>query len=278
MTNPFYGAITTGALAAPTTSRGQLLRLYPQFTSVLPLFLSGGDDQYDGLQIRLDKRFSSGFQLQSSYAWARNFDNGTNHQNSFDPLADYAVSPQDIRQRFIASYIYALPIGRGRALGSHMSPLADVAFGGWEINGITTLQTGTPLQVTAANTSGLGNPVEYANWSGVDAALHTDIHTRLAHSFNTSNFSQPDPFTLGTSPAYLNDLRAPGLNSTDLSFFKEFGAAERLRLQFRAEAFNVFNHVQFGSPDLGVNDTSFGAITTQANSPRQLQFGLKLLF
>ncbi len=278
VTNPFYGNITTGALAAPTTSRGQLLRLYPQFSSVLPLFFSGGDDQYDGLQIRLDKRFSSGFQLQSSYVWSRNFDDGTNHQNSFDPLADYAVSPQDIRQRFIASYIYALPIGRGRALGGHMSALEDIALGGWEVNGITALQTGVPLQVSATNTSGLGNPTEYANWNGVDATFHTDIHTRLGRSFNTAEFSQPAPFTLGTSPAYLNHLRAPGLDSTDLSLFKEFGAAERLRLQFRAEAFNVFNHVQFGSPDLGVNDASFGAITTQANSPRQLQFGLKLLF
>lgn len=278
--NPFYGAITTGALAATTTSRGQLLKNYPQFTSVLPLFLSGGNDQYDGLQLRLDKRFSYGLQLQSSYVWAKNYDNGTNHQNSFDPMADYAVSSQDMRQRFIASYIYALPIGRGRAFGGHMSPIEDIALGGWEINGITTLQTGTPLQITASNTSGLGNPVEYANWNRQDATLHTDIHTRLNQSFNTADFSQPAPFTLGNGPAYYDTLRAPGFNNTDFSVFKEFGAAERLRLQFRAEAFNVFNHEQFGAPDTGVTDTNFGAITsTQSSaSPRQIQFGLKLLY
>ena len=96
--------------------------------------------------------------------------------------------------------------------------------------------------------------------------------------FKTVDFSQPAPFTLGNGPAYYSNLRSPSLDSTDLALFKEFSAVERLKVQFRAEMFNAFNHVQFGSPDTGVTDSSFGQITSQANSPRQVQFGLKLLF
>jgi hypothetical protein len=277
--NPYYGSITTGSLAAATTSRGQLLRRYSQFTSVLPLFLSGGNDQYDGLQLRINKRFNSGLQLEGSYVWSKNYDNSTNHQNSFDPMADYAVSSQDIRQRFVMSYIYALPIGRGRLIGGNMSPLEDIVFGGWQLNGITTLQGGNPLQISASNTlSNLDFQTLRADTNFQNASLHGDIHQRLNRYFNTSDFSQPAPFTLGNGPAYYDQLRGPGLANTDFSAFKEFGAAERLKLQFRAEAFNVFNHVEFGNPDTGVTDTTFGVISSQANSPRQLQFGLKALF
>jgi len=277
--NPFYGTITTGALAAATTSRGQLLEQFPQFTSVLPLFLSGGNTQYDALQARLNKRFSKGLQVQASYVWARNFDNGTTHQNSFDPMSDFAVSSQDVRNRFVASYIYELPVGRGRTFGRTMSRWEDVVVGGWQVNGITTFQGGTPLQISASNSlSSFNFQTLYANTNFQNASLSGNIHQRLNKYFNTADFSQPAAFTLGNGPAYYNNLRAPGLDSTDLSLFKEFQAVERLRVQFRAEMFNAFNHVQFGSPDTKVTDASFGQITSQANSPRQVQFGLKLLF
>ena len=279
VTNPFYGSITTGALASTTTSRGQLLKQYSQFTSVLPLFLSGGNNQYDGLQARLSKRFSSGLQLQGSYVWSHNFDNGTNHQNSFDPMADYAVSSQDIRQRFIMSYVYELPFGRGRKFGGNMSRWEDAFAGGWQVNGITTLQGGTPLQISATNTlSSFNFQTLYANTNFENAAYHGSIHQRLNKFFNTADFSQPAPFTLGDGPAYYDGLRSPGLNSTDLSLLKNIAAYDRLNVQFRAEFFNAFNHVQFGLPDTGVNDATFGQITSQNNSPRQIQFGLKLMF
>jgi hypothetical protein len=277
--NPFYGVITTGSLKQPTTSRGQLLRQFPQFTSMLPLFLSGGNTQYDALQIRVNKRFGQGLQVQASYVLAKNYDNGTNHQNSFDPMADFAISSQDIHQRFVASYIYQLPIGRGQRFGNHLSHWEDLAVGGWQVNGITTIQGGTPLQIGASNSlSGFDFQTLYANTNFQKASLSGDIHKRLNAYFNTSDFSQPAPFTLGNGPAYYSNLRSPGLDSTDLALFKEFSAVEQLKVQFRAEMFNAFNHVQFGSPDTGVTDAAFGQITSQANSPRQIQFGLKLLF
>lgn len=276
--NPYYGQINVSPFNSPTIARSQMLRKYSQFTNVQPLYMSGGRTQYDALQTRMNRRMGHGLQLQISYVWSKSYDNGTNHQDSFNPMKDWAVSSGDVRNRFIASYIYQLPVGRGRLLGSNIPAWEDAVIGGWQVNGITTLQSGTPLQVTANNVSGLGNPVEYANWDGRNATLHTDIHTRLNKYFDTTHFAQPAAYTLGNGPAYYDGMRGPGLASTDFSLYKEFSTVERLKLQFRAEAFNVFNHVQFANPNTSVTSTSFGAITSQSNSPRQLQFGLKLLF
>jgi hypothetical protein len=278
--NPYFGSIATGgAINGATTTVAQLLKKYSQYTSFLPLFLAGGDNQYDALQVRVSKRFSQGLQLEGSYVWGKNYDNGTNHQDSFDPLRDYAVTSYDIHQRFIASYIYDLPFGHDRQFGSHFNNVENVLFGGWQVNGITTLQGGNPLQIGASNNlSSFNVQTLYADTNGQNATLHGNIHNRLSAYFNKADFSQPQPYHLGNGPAYYDNLRGPGLASTDLSLFKEFHAVERLNVQFRAEAFNAFNHVQFGNPDTTVTDPGFGTITSQSNTPRQIQFGLKLLF
>lgn len=277
--NPFYGTITTGTLSAATTSAGQLLLKYPQYTSMQPLRMAGGNSQYDSLQLTVNKRLASGLQLQGSYVWSKNFDNNSSHQDTFHPMDDYAISYQDIHQRLVVSYLYQLPIGRGRLVGNHMSRWEDTTFGGWQVNGITTMQGGNPLQINANNDLSSWNFQNLcANTNGQNPSYSGSVKNRLNKYFNTADFSQPDAFTLGTGSAYYNHLRSPGLDSTDFSIFKEFKPMESLKAQFRAEAFNVFNHPQFGSPDTTVTDTSFGAITSQANSPRQIQFGLKLLF
>jgi hypothetical protein len=256
-----------------------MLKKYSQFTSMLPLFLTGGNNQYDALQLRVSKRFSQGLQLEGSYVWGKNFDNGTNHQDSFNPMHDYAVTSYDVHERFIVSYIYQLPFGRGRQFGSHFNTVENVLLGGWQFNGITTLQSGTPLNISASNNLSTFNvQTLYADNNGQNAKLGGSVRSRLNKYFNTADFSQPLPYHLGNGPAYYDYLRGPGLASTDLSFFKEFHPVERLNVQFRAEAFNAFNQVQFGNPDTGVTDAAFGTITSQSNTPRQIQFGLKLLF
>lgn len=177
--NPFYGVITTGTLAAAKVSRGQLLKPYPQFTSVLPLFLPGGQTKYDALQIKFDKRVSFGLSLNASYVFSKTFDTNTTHQDSYNPSADYAVAAQHSPHRVVAGYIYELPVGLGRTFGSNMPRLLDAAIGGWQVNGITILASGNPVQITASNVSGLNTQVEYANYDGSNPALTSDIHTRL---------------------------------------------------------------------------------------------------
>ncbi len=276
--NPFYGLVDSGVLAAPQVSRAQLLRPYPQFTSVIPLFSSGSSSTYHGLQIRFSKRYSHGLQFEGSYVWSKVVDNGSSHQDSYNILPDRSVTSYEIPHRFVVGYIYELPFGRGRRFGSNASGAVNWVLGGWQFNGITTVQSGGPLSISASNVSGLGNPVERANNNGHSAALSGDVHQRLNRYFDTSVFSQPAPFTLGNVSPYISDLRAPYVNNFDLSLFKEFFPREYLRVQFRAEFLNAFNRVQFSAPNTSVTSTSFGVISSQANSPRQIQFGLKLLF
>jgi hypothetical protein len=276
--NPFYGIINSGVLAAPQVSRAQLLRPYPQFTSVIPLFSSGSSSTYHSLQVRFSKRYSRGLQFEGSYVWSKVIDNGSSHQDSYNILADRAVTSYDIPHRFVVGYIYELPFGRGRRFGANAPAAVNWILGGWQANGITTVQSGSPLAISASNVSGLGNPTERANNNGTSPVLSGDVHDRLNRYFNTSVFSQPAPFTLGNTGAYLSDLRGPNVNNTDFSLFKEFFPREYIRVQFRAEALNIFNRVQFSNPNTSVTSTSFGVISGQANSPRQVQFGLKILF
>ena len=278
VTNPFYGSGVGGVLAAPTVGRAQLLRPYPQFSSVLPLFLPGGQTKYDSLQAKIEKRTSFGLEVNASYVFSKTYDTNTTHQDSYNPSADYAVAAQHSPHRLVAGYTYQLPVGIGRHFGSSMPRTVDALVGGWQVNGITTLQSGNPLQVTASNVAGISTQIEYANYNGQNPSLGGDIHKRLSRYFDTSDFSQPAAFTLGTGPAYISRLLSPKLVTTDFSVFKEFHPYREMSVQLRAEAFNAFNHVQFGSPNTSVSSTSFGRITSQANTPRQLQFGAKLLF
>jgi hypothetical protein len=200
------------------------------------------------------------------------------HQNSYNILASRSVTDFDRTHRLVMSYIYELPFGRGRHFGSNMSRGLDAVFGGWQFNGISTFQSGTALSISATNVSGLGNPAARANNNGKSPHLDGDIHGRLNRYFDTSVFSQPPAFTFGNVGTRINDLRTPSARNHDLSLFKEFKPVERLRVQFRAEWLNALNRVQFSGPNTTVTSTTFGVITGQANSPRQTQLGLKLLF
>ncbi|MBI1899099.1 MAG: hypothetical protein HYS04_21575 [Acidobacteria bacterium] len=102
--------------------------------------------------------------------------------------------------------------------------------------------------------------------------------SRLTKWFDTSVFTQPAPFTFGTASARIHDVRSHGIRNFDLSLFKEFAPLEKMRVQFRLEALNAFNTVQFGNPNTSVTSSSFGRVTSQANAPRQLQVGLKFLW
>jgi len=277
--NPFYGIVNSGVLATSQISRMQLLRPYPEFTNVYPLYMSGGKSHFESLQTQFTKRMAHGFQLEGSYTWSKVLDDQCcTHQNSYDLSTDWAVTSYDITHRFVVHYIYEFPFGRGRHFGAHAGNALQFVLGGWQFNGITTLQSGTPLAVTASNVAGLGNPTQYANSNGQSPVLTGDVHDRLQHYFNTSVFSQPAAFTFGNASPYISNLRAPYQNNQDWSLFKQFFPRENIRVQFRAELFNAFNRVQFGSPTMSVTSSSFGVISSQANSPRQTQFGLKILF
>ncbi len=276
--NPFYEAVGRGVLVGPKMSRAQLLRPYPQFTDIVPLYSSGSSSTYHALQVSASKRLSHGLQFDGSYAWSKMIETGMTHQDSYNIAASRALASIDIAHRLVMSYIYDLPFGRGRHFGADVSGLLNTLLGGWQVNGITIFQSGAPLALSANNTAGIFSYKTRPNNNGRSGKLEGPVHQRLTRYFDTSVFSQPLPFVFGNVAERLPDIRGDITRNFDLSVFKQFSPVERLRIQFRAEFLNAFNTPRFGNPNLSVTSSSFGVISSQANAPRQIQFGLKFLW
>ena len=291
--NPFYGQITSGGLSNPTVAASQLLRPFPQFTSVILGNSSfWGASSYNSLQAKLDKRFSHGFNFLVAYTWSKLMDNmpasetgfpggsygGTYPQDWYNLRAEWSVSSFDTPQYLAINGIYELPFGHDRRF-FNQSKVANYIIGGWQLNGITSFISGTPQEVfTASNTLFNYGGSQRANWNGRNPSLSGPISKRLNEYFNVSYFSQPAPFTYGNSPRELGDLRAPRFVDTDLSGIKNFPIHGNITAQFRAEAFNLFNHPTFGPPDTTLGDGTTGVVNSQVNLPRQIQLAVKVLW
>jgi hypothetical protein len=276
--NPFFGVVNNGIHLSSRVSRAQLLRPYPQFTSIVPLYDAGSNSIYHSWQNTLKKRLSAGLVFEGSYTWSKLIDTNVNHQDTYNVAASRALSDADIAHRFVMGTVYDLPFGRGRRFGTDASRIAQAILGGWQVNGIISYQSGVPLRLTANNTAGILGTMTLPNNNGQSGRLTGRVQDRLDRYFDTSAFSQPAPFTFGNHSVYSPDIRSDGTANWDLSVFKEFGITEKLKTQFRAEFFNAFNTPQFGNPNLSVTSSSFGRVTSQANDSRQVQFGLKFLW
>lgn len=175
------------------------------------------------------------------------------------------------------SYVYQLPFGHGRSFGAGWHPVMDAVAGGWQVNGITRLQSGLPLQISASNTAGIFNAVTRPNNSGKGAIDDPS----MGRWFNTQVFSQPAAFTLGNYARMSPDIRSDFSQDWDLSVFKEFpirALSEEARVQVRAEFFNAFNQVVFAAPNTVVTSLLVGTVSSQGNSPRNIQLALKVYF
>ena len=277
--NPFFGQkYAGGVLASAKTTRAQLLRPFPQFTDIIPIYSVGASSIYNSLQVTATKRYTHGLQMQLAYTWAKSLDDGLSHQDSYNIRADRALSDIDVSQRAVIMGIYDLPFGRGRRIGSGWSKPADLALGGWQMNGIATLSSGTPIGISASNNAGIFNQAIRANSNGKSGRLTGPVQQRLDAYFDKTVYSQPVAFSFGNMGPRLPDIRTDGIYNFDLSLFKNFHVTERVNVQFRAEALNAFNTPRFGGPNTSITSSTVGAITSQANAPRQTQLGLKVLF
>jgi hypothetical protein len=277
--NPFYVANGPGFFGTKTVARNQLLRPYPQYTDVFPLFSSGSSSTYHALQVTLKKRFSGGLQFEGSYTWSKSIDNGEGgFQDSNAISLSRAVTDLDVPHRFVLNYVYELPFGMGRRFGNSVPKIVDVALGGWMIDGITTYQSGTAFGVSANNVCRCFNQAAYANSKGFSARIEGAAEDRLNKWFDTSAFSQPDPFTIGNMGPRSADLRVDKTANWDVGIGKEFRPTERFKVRFRADALNFANHPRFSGPNTSFTSGSFGIVSGQSNSPRQVQLGLKLLW
>lgn len=290
--NPFYGVITTpgSPLSQQTVSFNRLLRPFPQYDGVSSFRKPGADSFYNGIIARLDKRFSNGLSFLISFTGGKAMDNSAAAVGYLGPISgtradqynrhlEWSVSPQDISRSVVGNFVYDLPFGKGRKFVNSAPRFANLLISGWQVNGILTFQTGTPIIVGGAfNQTNLFTASQRPDNNGHSAALS---HPTIAESFNTSVFSQPPPFTIGNTSRTLPDVRNPGVSSADLSLFKNnyFGKESRYNLQFRIEAFNALNHTQFGGPNTSLQaGSAFGTITSTGVPARVVQLAAKFNF
>lgn len=250
-----------------------------------------------GLQVRLEKRFSAGWNMLSSYTWQHTIGQTEENeylepQNTHNLAAERGDNGPDFRHQFTTAIGYELPFGPGRRFLSGSGPERWIV-GGWQVNGIIALYSGqafTPLlSYDPTNTgSGAARPdlVGDPNKPGPVAANPTCIAPSQIHTlqswYNPCAFAIPPSIDgVQTATRFGNAgrgmLRGPRSTNVDLSIFKDF-QLERTVLQFRAEFFNLFNHPIFGLPNMAVDVPGAGSITSTNGSSRQIQFALKLSF
>lgn len=232
-----------------------------------------GKSQYDSLQLQLDRRFAKGWQYRAAYTYSKTKDNG---EGAFDAVGDtninfiepYATSRIDFPHVFSFASVYDIPFGRGRMYGSDIPKVLDLLVGGFQLNGIFRAQSGSAFDVrrNGVRLDLIGDP--YGN-GGADDFL------------NLSAFREAPAGRFGNLER--NSLRSPATYQLNLGLTKNFNFTEDVKIQFRAEGFNIFNTPQYGGPngDFGNTDTlnGFGTIRgTQLFTNRQIQFGLRLEF
>jgi hypothetical protein len=298
--NPFYGLITTGALSQPTVQRGQLLLPFPEYPNVPNLGAYFGTSSYHALQLKAEKRFKSGGTVLATYSFSKilsnvesvNFFLESAISNASTPTPtvqdwnnfshEKALSDFDARQRLNLSYVLDLPIGKGKKFLPGAQGLADKVVSGWGVNGTSTFQLGLPQPFTATpNLTGFNTGLRPNVTAGCDPVLSGAVQARLNHYFNTSCYSVPAAFTFGSESRTDPVLRGPGIANWNLAVFKRTAINERFNVEFRAEAFNVFNRVQFGPPGTAATtnaNSTFGVISAQANNPRLIQAAVRLKF
>jgi len=286
--NPFYPLIKVGVLSQPKVARGQLLRPFPQFGAINLRGVRAGNSIYHSMQLKVERRFSGGFSLLAAYTVSKlitdtpsrlaiNFAS-PEFQNSNNRRAERSLANIDIPQRLVLSYNWELPFGPGKPFPSGLGGAAAKLLGGWQVNGITAIQSGPTLglQTSVNQTNSFGGGSR-PNWSGKSAKLGGPTVERLDRYFDTSVFSQPPAFTFGNTPRTLPDVRAPGLVNFDFSLIKNTRMRERVNVQFRSELFNLLNNTNFGAPGTTFGISTFGVISSAADA-RTIQFALKILY
>jgi hypothetical protein len=268
--NPFYPLLPNTSRASSNIARVDLLRPYPQFTSVMT-DTNEGYSWYHAATATVQKRFSRGWTMTAVYTWSK-FMEATTFLNEGDPRPARTISDQDFPHRLTLSWIYEFPLGRRRRFFSGARGLAGALTGGWQISGIYAAQSGQAFA--------FGNIIFYGYLKNVP--LHNSQRT-IDRWFNTGagferNALKALAYNLRTFPLRFAGLRGDGINNFDVSVSKNTRLGERVTLQFRADALNALNHPAFSNPNMDPTSTAFGTVTSQKNYARRLQLGLKLLF
>lgn len=306
-----YGnEIKNGTVDSPYCGPGNITALggfYGDY--VYPGWWGLSSSVYNGLQVTLDKRYSHGLALLTTFTWSKLLDDSSSDWSGFGSLdvygqdfyhraAERSVSAGDIPLRWLISPIYDLPIGPGHALLNH--GIAGQALGGWRVSGIYTLSAGDPVGINdggylycnpsmtdATRPMEVGNPRagftrgigEWFNTNAFDWSGTCAYYSNLRDDSGSPDSGEPS-LSFGDTPRYSDNVRAPGINNLDASLQKDFGIpwlGEQARLRLQFDGFNFLNHPQF-SPPVGTASAQFGQILGTRNSGRVVQLGAHLTF
>jgi len=298
---PQFTAVSIGESGTPTGSSN---RLDPRF-NVVTQIQSTGTSNYHGFQLELLKRFSRGYSFDASYTLGHSLDDVSDVlgvlvndsaaiQDPRNLRDNYANSQFDIRHRFVMNHLWELPLGR------HMSGLAGRVLGGWAFNGIMSIQSGFPTSIFATNRRGItdillvGDSFARANGDAtaftpvpdgsaaagaIPAPCSRGVNTSATTTCtNTSGFSLTQPLLGNAGTSSRNALRLDNLVNFDWAVLKNTKVTEKVTVQFRWEAYNLFNHANFSGFVNDLTSSSFGVYSSTATDQRKMQMSLKFLF
>jgi hypothetical protein len=284
VSNPFQDQIRGGSLSFPTVQRRQLLRPFPQYQQILAVRRPYGDASYQSLIARLEKQFSSGYTISVGYTLSKLIAS-TAESNTwvigpsnalYDPKYNRSLDANDTPHRLVISHLWELPFGKGRPYLNE--GILSRILGNWQFSGITVLQAGRPILISAPDNTGL---YEFAYTNGRADRLKSgkiDNATRTQW-FDTSAFRPAAPFTVPTDSLSQPDLRTPWRNAVNWSILKNNLIGERVNVQIRGEFYNVFNQPQFDvrGASTDVTNPLFGQIT-EGGGERNVQLGIRIVF
>lgn len=255
----------------PAAGAIQARRPFPRF-STIQFNTTEGASTYHSFQLKAERRLRSGFTYLAAYTFSKTIAINATNQNPYSLAEAKALADFHIPHRFVLSSVYELPFGEGKRWAIR-SGVANAVLGGWSLGGILQLQSGSPFTPTTgrdiANVGTTTRPNRLAEG--------TVANPSITQWFNAAAFSNPANFTFGNSG--VNILRGPGLQNLDAILSKNFAlGSETRRLQFRFEAFNVFNHANFGQPNANINQPAQVGRIFGAAAPRILQLALKFSF
>lgn len=294
--NPYRNLVPGTGINGATVQRQVLLRPFSHFGgNTIRTIRNDASSRFHSGQLRVEKRFSTGYTLLAAYNWSKFLEEGS-FLNEVDTEYERRFSDADIPHRLVTSGIWELPFGRGRKFGKDWHPALNVIAGGWQVQGIWNWQSGrtnislgnvyyngdiTKLKTSVKSSNVDGTVFDISGFYFTDAAVR--VNPSDPNSPIDPNKQRNDPrIQLGsnirTLPSRWAGFRGQGLNLWDLSVSKNFSFTETIKFQLRGEFINAFNTPVFNNPNLDPRNANFGKVTGQANLARNVQIGLKLIF
>jgi hypothetical protein len=292
--NPFYGLLPAGApMNTPTIQKFNLMRPYQQYQVVSLLTLPVANSIYNSFQLQVERRFSKGLLFLAGYTYQKAIDDASvahggvtwlggseSLQNPNNRRLERSLSQFDIPHMLGFAYVYHFPFGRGNRIGANWNPVVNALLGGWKTSGGYALSSGQPL---ALSLTGGGQPLP--TYGGQRPNLTDTLTKNTGSNWRDQYFANPEvveqtpPYAIGSAPRTIGTVRTPGTNNADLSILKDFymgKVREGMRLEYRAEFFNAFNHPRFCGPNTVLDGGQFGQVTSTCGMAREVQMALKL--